>query len=173
MRAAILVSLVLAAGACADDTYVFEDVDIGGDDTGRAPRERSSSQFVRAVYADLVGRTPESYEFTVSFDGTPALAFPLDEEELLLSALDAVGDGQVMRSILVAGLVDSIEVDLPDKEDVDDPDAWIAEQFRFLLGREPGVYELRAFAAEWAADDAVNPRTVIRALIESREYQSY
>jgi hypothetical protein len=172
-RTPLLLAAFLALAACAEDTYVFEDVDTGGDGSGRAPRERTNSQFVRAVYADLIGRTPETYDFVVSVDGTEALRFPLDEEELLLNALDGVGDAQVMRSILVAGLLDSVEIELPAKAEVDDPDEWIAEQFRFFLGREPGVYELRAFAAEWAADAAVNPRTVIRALLESREYQSY
>jgi len=49
---------------------------------------------------------------------------------------------------------------------------YIRDQFRRLLGREPNTYELEAFAAEWENDPAVGPRTVIRAIIASREYQS-
>ena len=56
---------------------------------------------------------------------------------------------------------------------MDDPAEFIAEQFRRLLGREPSAYELRAFADEWQTDDAVGPRAIIRALVGSREYQSF
>ena len=54
----------------------------------------------------------------------------------------------------------------------DDPEAFVRAQFRRLLGREPGVYEREAFVDAFENDPAVGPATVIRALIESREYQS-
>ena len=41
-----------------------------------------------------------------------------------------------------------------------------------LLGREPNAYELEVFVAEWTSEPAVGPRTIIRAIIGSREYQS-
>ena len=63
------------------------------------------------------------------------------------------------------------EITIPDKSTVTSRD-YIREQFRRLLGREPNTYELEAFAAEWDKDPAVGPRTIIRAIIASREYQS-
>jgi hypothetical protein len=166
--------LAVTAAGCSETTYEFEDVGVGGDDAdGRTPRERSNSQFVRSAYADLLGRTPESYEFSVSLNGAPALSFRIDEQAVLMNALDAVGDVRPVRSLIISGLLASVEVDIPAKADVDDPEQYIRDQFRFFLGREPGVYELAAFADEWDRSPAVNPRTVIRALMESREYQTY
>lgn len=165
--------LMLAALATACDTqYEFEDVTIGDDQTGRAPRAKSNSQFVRSVYADLIGRAPELYDLVIRFNGAEALRLPLDEQQLLVNALDAVGDPTPLRNLIVAGLVHHAEASLPDKVEVDDPEQFIRDQFRRFLGREPNAYELRAFADEWAADPKVNPRTVVRALIASREYQS-
>lgn len=165
--------LAVPATGCSETTYEFDDVDLGGDDDGRTPRERSNSQFIRAAYADLVGRAPESYDFEVSFNGTFAGAFPINEQDILMGALDGVGDPSAVRSLIIAGLLESEEVDIPAKSEVSDPEEFIRDQFRFFLGRDPGVYELRAFTDEWATDAAVNPRTVIRALMESREYQTY
>jgi hypothetical protein len=172
-RIAAACLLALVAAACGDTTYLFEDVGVGDDDQGREPRLRSNSQFVRAVYADLLGRAPETYDFVVTNGPTELFRFPIDEQESLVGVLDGLGDSTPLRDLLVAGLVSSTEVALPDKEDVDDPEEFIADQFRRLLGREPSVYELQAFAAEWDSDPAVNPRTIVRALLSSREYQSF
>jgi hypothetical protein len=169
---ALAAAAALAASAC-DTVYEFEEVDVGGDEAGDEPTQRSNSQFLRAVFADLVGRTPDVHDFTVNLDGDPAFTFPLDETEFLLSALDAVGDPMPMRNVLVAGLVRHAEASVPDKADVADAEQFIRDQFRRFLGREPGAYELRAFLDEWNRGDDVNPRTVIRALIASREYQSF
>ena len=38
---------------------------------------------------------------------------------------------------------------------------------------DPGAYELASFAAAWREDPAVGPKTVVRALLGSREYQSF
>ena len=176
-----LVALALAAAlgsslaACGGDTtYVFDEVAVGDpEEGGRAPRERSNSQFVRAVYGDLVGRAPESYDFSVSAGGDELLRFPVDEQSLLVRVLEGLGDSRPLRALLVAGLAASDEVGLPARGDVDDPAAFVADQFRRLLGREPSAYELRAFVDEWEADPAVGPRTVVRALVGSREYQSF
>lgn len=166
-------ALALLSTACGDTTYSFEDVTVGEDDGARAPRERSNSQFVRAVYGDLVGRAPESYEFVVEAGPTELFSFPVNEQSLLVDVLEGMGDSRPLRALLTAGLVASAEVALPDRGEVDEPAEFISEQFRRLLGREPSAYELRAFVDEWEADDAVGPRTVVRALIGSREYQSF
>ncbi len=158
---------------CADTTYVFDDVEVGAEDDTREPRTRSNSQFIRSVYADVLGRSPEVYDFVVTFDGQEALRFPIDEQDVLLDVLDGVGDPTPMRAVITAGLVDSEEAALPSRGAIDDPATYIAEQFRHFLGREPSVYELDAFVREWQADTTVGPQTVIRALIGSREYQSF
>ncbi len=169
----LLFLAVLALAACGETTYEFDRSGAGSDDT-HAPRAKSNSQFLRAVYADLVGRAPTSYDFeVVSAAGDPLLRFPVNEQSLLLGTLDAVGDPPPLRSIIVAGLVRCAEVHVPAKQGVDDPAAWISEQFKRFLGREPNAYELDTFVHAWNEDPAVGPRTVIRALIGSREYQSF
>lgn len=99
--------------------------------------------------------------------------FSVDESQFLLASLDGVGDPASIRGLIATGLAASPEAGIPAKEDIDDPAAYIAEQFRRFLGREVGAYELSAFVDEWETDEAVGPRTVIRALIASREYQTY
>jgi len=171
--AAVAFAATAFGAAACDTTYEFDDVVIGGDDSAKQPRNKSNAQFLRSVYADLIGRTPELYDFTLSLDGTPAFTIPIDESQFLLGALDGVGDPTPMRNIIVAGLVQSDEIDIPSKSEVDDPAQFITDQFRKFLGRDPGEYELRAFLDEWDGDADVNPKTIIRALIASREYQSF
>lgn len=168
----VLAALALTAPAC-DTTYVFEPIDVGEADDGRTPQARSNSQFIRAVYADLVGRQPESYDFVIDSAGTEVGRLPIEEQQYLLAALDGVGDPTPLRALIIAGLVRSAEVELPEKSAVDDPAGFVSEQFRRYLGREPGAYELRAFVDEWESDPAVGPHAVVRALLESREYQSF
>jgi hypothetical protein len=176
MRSPSILSILLVAGALAvvgcDKSYEFEGVSVGQDDT-RAPKARSNSQYIRAIYADLLGRAPEAFEFVVQDgDGNELLRFPIDEQEMLVGALEGINDPDALRAMIAAGLVASAEVDLPDKSEVADPAAFVVEQFHALLGREPNAYELATFVAEWKADPAVNPRTVVRAILGSREYQS-
>ena len=158
--------------SCGETTYVFDEVDVGDDEAGRTPRERSDSQFIRAVYADLIGRSTGTQEVTVRFgNGTP-LVLPIDEQDTLENILQGLGDSRALRAVLVAGLVDHEEANIPDKADVTDAAEFVGEQFRRFLGRNPSAYELAAFVADWNTDDAISPKTVIRALIGSREYQS-
>jgi hypothetical protein len=168
-----LLLVVALASACADTTYDYDPASAGDVEGGeREPRAKTSSQFLRGLYADLVGRTPESYEFVVNVNNSPALRIPLDEEQQLSGILDGLGDSLPLRNLIVKGLLHSAEVTIPEKTAVADPRAYISEQFRRLLGREPNAYELGAFADEWAKDPAVGPRTIIRAITGSREYQS-
>jgi hypothetical protein len=83
-----------------------------------------------------------------------------------------MGDPGPLRALIVKGLVESDEVDLPAKSAVSDPAAFIADQFRRMLGREPNAYELSAFVEQWQSDAAVGPRAILRAIAGSREYQS-
>jgi hypothetical protein len=171
MRALLLVIALASAGACTD-TYDYEPATAGeAEGGGREPRGKNANQFVRGIYADLLGRSPESYDFTLEFNGTPQLTFPLDEEAQLVGALDGIGDSQPMRNLIANGLLSGEEISLPAKSTVDSRD-FISEQFRKLLGREPNPYELQVFVNEWESDPAVGPKAIIRAIIGSREYQS-
>ena len=167
MRLAICV--VLLAGCTT--VYDFQPVAVGARQAS-APRPKSSTQFIRAVYADLIGRAPADYDFVVT-DGTgkEVNRFPVDEQQLLLSTLDGVGDPQPVRALIVAGLVASAEAKLPDKQSTDAA-TFVRDQFHRLLGREPSAYELAGFTDAWR-DPAVGPRTLVRAIVGSREYQSY
>ena len=169
----LILLVALAVTACVDTTYEYDPATAGDSEGGdRAPRAKTSSQFLRGLYADLIGRTPESYEFVIKVNGTQTARIPLDEEALLANVLEGLGDSLPMRNLLVKGLLHSEEVSIPAKADVPDARAYIREQFRRFLGREPNAYELGAFADAWTADPAVGPRTIIRAITGSREYQT-
>lgn len=171
-RFAAALFVACALGAACTTTYEFEPIDVGEEGGGRDPVPRSSTQYVNAVYADLLGRQPEQYDFTITQGPTELLRFQLDEQDTMVAALDALGDSTSVRDLMVTAIVRSSEAGIPDKDEVDDPADFIAEQFRTLLGREPNAYELAAFVDEWNADDAVGPRAVIRAILASREYSS-
>ncbi|MFN0251031.1 MAG: hypothetical protein ACKV2T_29420 [Kofleriaceae bacterium] len=166
--------LIIALASACTETYYYEPGAAGDEESDRTPRAKTSSQFLRTVYADLLGRTPESYEFVVRFNGMEAFRLPIDEERELSTVLDGLGDSMPMRNLLVNGLLHSTEVTVPDKATAGgtDPREYITEQFERLLGRAPNTYELETFADAWKQDPAVGPRTVIRAIIASREYQS-
>jgi hypothetical protein len=169
-RKLALLACLAFATACTD-TYDYDPATAGDPESDRPPRSKSPSQFVRAVYSDLLGRSPETYDFVLQINGQEQFRFPLDEEAQLVGTLDGIGDSQPLRNLITNGILHGDEVSLPDKASVD-ARTFITEQFRKLLGREPNTYELAVFANEWAADPAVGPRTVIRAIIGSREYQS-
>jgi hypothetical protein len=175
MSRSLSVFLALAlfgAGAC-DTTYDFERTPVGEDDgIGRGALSKSSSQYVRGVFADILGRSPERYDFVVTANGQPGFTLPIDEEQFLVNTLDGMGDPAPLRALIVKGLVESAEVDLPSRASVTDPAAYVRDQFRRLLGREPNAYELSAFVDQWNADPAVGPKAIVRAIAGSREYQS-
>lgn len=167
-----LAALALVAVSCTT-TYDYGQV-TAGDPEGNA-RERkakTSPQFVRALYADLVGRTPESYDFVLAINGVPQLKLPIDEERELVGALDGLGDSLPLRNLIVNGVLHSAAITIADKAAIADPSAYIHDQFARLLGREPNAYELAAFTTAWQQDPAVGPRAIIRAITGSREYQS-
>lgn len=168
----LLLLLSLALAAC-ETTYDFDGTPVGEDDNiNRFAQSKSSSQFVRGVFADILGRAPERYDFAVTQNGQPAFTLPIDEETFLVDTLDGMGDPAPLRALIVKGLVESEEVDLPTKASVSDPAAFIQDQFRRLLGREPNTYELSAFVGQWTSDPAVGPKAVVRAIAGTREYQS-
>ncbi|MCA9677486.1 MAG: hypothetical protein H6709_05155 [Kofleriaceae bacterium] len=176
-RRAVAVAAALALAGAAlvaacTTTYEFDDLGVGDESGGRTPVPRSSAQFVGAIYADLLGRTPEVADFTITQGGAELARIPLDEQALAVGAMDAVGDPRPVRDLVVTAMLASPEAGVPARADVDDPAAFVTDQFRLLLGREPNTYELGAFVTAWRDDPAVTPRTVIRAIVASREYQS-
>jgi hypothetical protein len=167
---ALLLAAALVLGCT--DTYDYEPTNAGEtEEGGRAPRGKNPSQFVRSIYADLLGRAPESYDVVLRINGEELVRFPLDEEQQLVGTLDGIGDSLPMRNLIAKGLLHSVEVSIPEKSEVTARE-FIREQFTKLLGREPNPYELAAFADAWETDPAVGPRTIIRAILGSREYQS-
>lgn len=164
----IVLACLLAA---CTTTYDYDPAVLGDPEADRAPRAKTSSQFVRGMYADLLGRTPEVFDVTIRSPGE-TLVFPVDEQGQLIGALDGLGDSLPVRNLLVNGLLHSTELNLPTRSSVSDPRAYIRDQFTRLLGREPNAYELQGFADAWQRDAAVGPRAVIRAIVGSREYQS-
>ena len=165
--------LLIAALAACTTTYDFDPANAGMPESGKQHYAKTSDQFVRGAYADLVGRTPATYDFTLEINGQVAVKFQLDEQQQIVDTLDGIGDGLPLRNLLVAGLLHSAEVTIPDKASITDPRQYIHDQFTKLLGREPNVYELETFAQAWQSDPAVGPRAVIRAITGSREYQSH
>jgi hypothetical protein len=171
-RIVLTLGLACAVAAACTTTYDYDPTTLGDPEgAGRTPRAKTSSQFVRAVYADLLGRTPETFDFTLQ-QGSATITVPIDEQSQLIAVLDGLGDALPVRNLLVNGLLHSTEVDIPDKSGVSDARAYIAQQFTRLLGRDPNAYELQGFADAWEREAAVGPRTVIRAIVGSREYQS-
>jgi hypothetical protein len=154
-------------------TYEFESFTVGDDEGGRVPEPLANSQFVRGVYVDILGRSPQVYDYSIQdAQGSELYSFPIDEQAAVVGALDAMADPAPMRAVLCAGLLGSAEAALPEKADVQDPAGFVREQFRTLLGREPNAYEARAFEEAWKTEEAVGPRAVVRAIVGSREYQS-
>ncbi len=171
MKSLALLLCMTFATACTD-TYDYDPATAGNQEGGeRAPRAKSPSQFVRSIYADLLGRAPTSYDFILQINGVEQFRLPLDEEAMLVGTLDGLGDSQPLRNLIANGLLHGDGVSLPAKSAVDSK-TFISDQFRKLLGREPNPYELQVFANEWASDPAVGPTTIIRAIVGSREYQS-
>jgi len=169
--ATLTIAAALAASACTE-TYAYDPATAGEAEADHQARAKTSSQFLRGLYADVLSRTPETFEFVVRLDGAEVLRFPLDEEAQLTAVLEGIGDSLPMRNLIAKGLLHSTEVAIPARAAIADPRAYIRDQFRRFLGRDPNPYELEQFAGEWAQDAAVGPRTVIRAIVGSREYQS-
>jgi hypothetical protein len=111
--------------------------------------------FVRTLYVDLLGRLPDDLE-----------------ARRLRSALDGLSDAMPLRAVVARMLLDSGQVVVPTRSDVDDPTKWVGDQFRRLLGREAAESELKTFVTAFH-DPACRPATVLYALVTGPEYQSY
>lgn len=121
---------------------------------GEARREADDLAFVRALYADLLGRRPTTAEVVA-----------------VTRAIVAVPGSRAGRAAVVAVLLDSGEVMLPLVVDLKDPDAWVADRFRRTLGRAPTEHEARVYRTA-LLDPAGGPHLVVRGLLTSPEYAS-
>ncbi|MBM3988563.1 MAG: hypothetical protein FJ294_11485 [Planctomycetes bacterium] len=111
--------------------------------------------WIEALYVDLLGRQP----------------LP-EESRRLRTALDGLSDTGPLRSVLARVLIDSGQVKLPDKAEIEDPTQWIAGLFTRLLGRVPSTEELRTFVTVFHEPEC-RPHTVLYALVTHPEYQTY
>jgi hypothetical protein len=168
----LLAAASLGLAGCSY-SHEYDPFTVGSDIEARAPEPLGNRQFVRGVYADVLGRAPGVHDFSVQdAQGNELYTFPINEQPTMVNALNGMGDPEPMRALLCAGLLGSSEISIPDKADVEDPGQFIRDRFRTLLGREPNAYEADAFEDAWLTDEATGPRTVVRAIVGSREYQS-
>jgi len=119
------------------------------------PIDQPNRLFVRAMFVDLLGRLPDD-----------------DEARRLRTALDGLSDPGPLRSVLARLLIDSKAMKLPERAAIGDPQPWVTDLFRRLLGRDPNAPELAAFV-EALRDPACRPATVLYAIVTHPEYQSY
>jgi hypothetical protein len=117
--------------------------------------EAPNRLFVRALYVDLLGRLPDDLE-----------------ARRLRSALDGLSDATPLRAVVARMLLDSGQVAVPARRDIDDPTKWVGEQFERLLGRRASPAELKSFV-EAFHDPACRPTTVLYALVTAPEYQAH
>jgi hypothetical protein len=119
-----------------------------------APTAPGDAAFVRAVFADLLGRRPSASELAA-----------------LVRAAAVIPGSSAGRAAIVAVLLDSGEVALPLGVQIQAPDAWVADRFLRYLGRPPTAAEGAAHRRALADPDG-GPAVVVRALLTSREYAS-
>jgi hypothetical protein len=116
------------------------------------PRAKTDPQWIRTLYADLLGARPDYREFR-------------DTRNALL----ALADSTPIRRVLGRVVVDSRKADRAAAAGAD-PKRWVEERFLLLLGRRPKPAEATAFEEALRGH---GPRLVLRALVQSKEYQTY
>ena len=116
-------------------------------------RPRNDRQFIRALYMDLLERTP-------------------DYEELrnMRNAMQSMANPAPLRSVMAKVILDSGQARIPRLEQGREEE-FVAECFRAYLAREPGQEELPAFVE--ILREGATARQVVRALVGSPEYQYY
>lgn len=123
-----------------------------------ARRGADDLAFVRAAFADLLGRRPTGAETVACVAAARVLA-------------GRPGGGPAGRTLVVAALLESGEVPLPLLVDLPDPAAWLADRFLRTLGRPPTPEEARVHR-EALLHPAGGPHLVLRALLAHPEYAS-
>jgi hypothetical protein len=114
-------------------------------------RTKSERAFIRGLFVDLLGRTPDEEEVRNARNGLRALADP-----------------GPLKAVLAKVLLDSPRASIPSGGD---SETFVREQFLRLLAREPKAPELDAFKK--SLDAGTSRHTVLRALVTSPEYEGY
>ncbi len=117
------------------------------------PRSKTDRVFVRALFADLLGRVAEYQEF-----------------RRCRNALLALSDSRPLRSVLIKMMLDA-GLGSVGEEATKDPATFVADRFLHLLARPPTPAEGDAFVREIRA--GASPKLVLRALLTHSEYQTY
>jgi len=120
--------------------------------TAGSRRRAEDPAFVRALFADLLGRRPTTAELVA-----------------LVAAASVLPGSFAGRAAVVDVVLDSGEVPLPLIVDLKDPPAWIADRFLRYVGRSPTPAEATLFRAALLDPDG-GPHVVIRALLTGAEY---
>ena len=118
-------------------------------------RVQPNRLFVRSLFVDLLGRLPS-----------------IEEETRMRNALDGLSDPGPLRSVLARLLIDSGSAEIPEREEIVDPTAWVSGLFERLLGRSASDEELSVFVKSFH-DPACRPGTVVYAIVSHPEYHSY
>ncbi|MBI5366762.1 MAG: hypothetical protein HZA54_06975, partial [Planctomycetes bacterium] len=118
------------------------------------PKTKNDHMFIRSLYMDLLSRKPSYQEF-----------------RSMRNALLALSDSGPIRSVLTKVIVDSEKVAAPEKEKLELA-PWLKANYVRYLCREPSAEELDLFAQVLAGKGAT-PKTLLLAILTSKEYQSY
>jgi hypothetical protein len=119
-----------------------------------APRLKTPAMLAQSLYRDLLGRAPSPTEFETA-------------RVALLSASDPIP----VLSVLADTLLKADDARAPDKNGMNTRN-WVTQQFVQILGRQPTAEELQAFVNALNQSE-VTTKTVLQALVSSREYLYY
>ena len=111
--------------------------------------------YVRSLFVDLIDRLPDE-----------------SESQRMRNALDGLADAGPLRSVIARLLIDSGQVVLTKKEEIENPTQWIGSLFVRFLGRAARQEELAAFVHAFH-DPECRPETVVYAIVSHPEYQTW
>ena len=111
--------------------------------------------YLRSLFVDLIDRLPDD-----------------SETQRMRNALDGLADAGPLRSVIARLLIDSGQVVLPEKKDIDDPTKWIGSLFERYLGRAASPGELLVFVQAFHQPEC-RPETVVYAIVSHPQYQTW
>jgi hypothetical protein len=111
--------------------------------------------FVRALFVDLADRVPDP-----------------DELQRMRNALDGLADPGPLRSVLARLVLDSGTARIPTREEIADPEAWVADLFPRMLAREATLAEREAFVGALGEPEC-RPSTVVYAIVSHPDYPTW
>ena len=153
---------VFAEDARAEPRVAEAHGDAGQTEPHREAPERPAARepqpnriYVRSLFVDLIDSLPDA-----------------SETQRMRNALDGLADSGPLRSVIARLLIDSGQVVLPEKQDIEDPTQWIGSLFERYLGRAARPVELSAFVQAFH-DPECRPETVVYAIVSHPEYQTW